>query len=82
MIGSRSSESSRPLPLLLTKFVKQNAGMFDELRKRGTSRMSALLEVEDLVRYFVVRRSLVGRALATVRAVVHERPCARSATTL
>ena len=31
--------------------------------------MSALLEVEDLVRHFVVRRSLVGRPLATVQAV-------------
>jgi oligopeptide/dipeptide ABC transporter ATP-binding protein len=49
--------------------VKQNAGMFDELRKRGTGRVSALLEVEDLVRHFVVRRSLVGRPLATARAV-------------
>ena len=31
--------------------------------------MSALPEVEDLVRHFVVRRSLVGRPLATVQAV-------------
>ena len=31
--------------------------------------MSALLEVDNLVRHFVVRRSFVGRALATVKAV-------------
>jgi len=31
--------------------------------------VSALLEVEDLVRHFVVRRSLFGRPLATVQAV-------------
>jgi oligopeptide/dipeptide ABC transporter ATP-binding protein len=31
--------------------------------------MSALLEVQDLVRHFVVRRSLLGRPLATVQAV-------------
>ena len=31
--------------------------------------MSALLEVEDLTRHFVVRRSLLGRPLATVQAV-------------
>jgi peptide/nickel transport system ATP-binding protein/oligopeptide transport system ATP-binding protein len=31
--------------------------------------MSALLEVENLVRHFVVRRSLLGRPRATVRAV-------------
>ena len=31
--------------------------------------MTVLLEVEDLVRHFVVRRSLVGRPLATARAV-------------
>jgi peptide/nickel transport system ATP-binding protein/oligopeptide transport system ATP-binding protein len=31
--------------------------------------MSALLEVDNLVRHFVVRRSLLGRARATVKAV-------------
>ena len=31
--------------------------------------MTALLEVENLVRHFVVRRSLVGRPRATVKAV-------------
>jgi peptide/nickel transport system ATP-binding protein/oligopeptide transport system ATP-binding protein len=54
---------------LLANFVKQNAGTYDELRKRGTGAVSALLEVEDLVRHFVVRRTLVGRPLATARAV-------------
>ena len=49
--------------------LKQYAEAYDERRKRGTSRMSALLEVENLVRHFVVRRSLVGRPRATVQAV-------------
>src|SRR5205807_2059018 len=34
-----------------------------------TGAVSTLLEVESLVRHFVVRRSFVGRALATVKAV-------------
>jgi oligopeptide/dipeptide ABC transporter ATP-binding protein len=57
------------VPLLLPKLVNENAETYDELRKWGTGRVSALLEVEDLVRHFVVRRSLVGRPLATARAV-------------
>ena len=57
------------MPLLLPKLVKENAETYDELQKRGNSGVSALLEVENLVRHFVVRRSLVGRPLATARAV-------------
>jgi len=57
------------VPLLLANFVKQNAGMYDELRKRGTGRVSALLEVDDLVKHFVLRRSLLGRPTAIVKAV-------------
>ena len=57
------------MPLLLANFVKQNAGMYDELRNRGPGRVSALLEVDDLVKHFVLRRSLLGRPTAIVKAV-------------
>src|SRR5262249_19099693 len=68
--SNMSKQNRQPgAPLLLPKLLKQNAEAYDQRRKRGTSRMRALLEVEDLVRHFVVRRSIVGRARATVRAV-------------
>src|SRR5689334_23967242 len=39
------------------------------LESGGTGVVSALLEVENLVRHFVVRRSIIGRARAAVKAV-------------